>query len=316
MNPILLARHVQDSLRELVHTTLNSTSPAFEGMVDRFIAMPGNFLKGPWISVDMPFRQIDGAKEGTWAQPFSEVPLKFAPYQHQTDAFARLSGPAMRSTLVATGTGSGKTESYLWPILDHCRRNKGKPGIKAILIYPMNALATDQARRIADALTRISSLHGVRAGLYADKQPQNPAHEVTEDSVITHRETMQRNPPDILLTNYKMLDYLLLRGRDKPLWAQNDPETLRFLVVDEMHTFDGAQGADLALLLRRLLHLLAVLVRAGQEAHVPPVEPLEAGHRVRGDVLVGVADVRLAVRVGDGRGQVVRGAGVSHSRRV
>lgn len=256
MNPILLARHVQDSLRELVHTTLNSTSPAFEGMVDRFIAEPGNFMKGPWISVDMPFRQIDGAKEGTWAQPFPEVPLKFAPYQHQTDAFARLSGAAPRSTLVATGTGSGKTESYLWPILDHCRRNKGKPGIKAILIYPMNALATDQARRIADALTRIPSLKGVRAGLYADKQPQNPAHEVTEDSVITHRETMQRNPPDILLTNYKMLDYLLLRGRDKALWAQNDPETLRFLVVDEMHTFDGAQGADLALLLRRLKYRL------------------------------------------------------------
>ena len=160
MNPILLARHVQDSLRELVHTTLNSTSPAFEGVVDRFIAQPANFLKGPWISVDMPFRQIDGAKEGTWAQPFPEVPLRFAPYQHQTDAFARLSGATLRSTLVATGTGSGKTESYLWPILDHCRRNKGKPGIKAILIYPMNALATDQARRFAQVIARTPIFRG------------------------------------------------------------------------------------------------------------------------------------------------------------
>jgi DEAD/DEAH box helicase domain-containing protein len=256
MNPILLARHVQDSLRELVHTTLNSTTPAFEGVVDRFIAEPGNFIKGPWISVDMPFRQIDGAKDGTWAQPFPEVPLRFAPYQHQTDAFARLSGAATRSTLVATGTGSGKTESYLWPILDHCRRNKGKPGIKAILIYPMNALATDQARRIAAAISTIPSLNGLRAGIYADAEPKNATYEVTADSVITHRETMRRNPPDILLTNYKMLDYLLLRGRDKTLWAQNDPETLRFLVVDEMHTFDGAQGADLALLLRRLKYRL------------------------------------------------------------
>ncbi|WP_209507395.1 DEAD/DEAH box helicase [Ruegeria sp. HKCCSP335] len=257
MNPILLARHVQDSLRELVHSTLNSTSPAFEGMVERFIDEPANFIKGPWISVDMPFRQIKGAEDGTWQQPFPEVPLRFAPYQHQMDAFARLSGEAMRSTLVATGTGSGKTESYLWPILDHCRRNKGKPGIKAILIYPMNALATDQARRIAAAISEIGSLDGVRAGIYADAEPQNPTHEVTADSVITHRETMRRNPPDILLTNYKMLDYLLLRGRDKPLWEKNDPESLRFLVVDEMHTFDGAQGADLALLLRRLKHRLS-----------------------------------------------------------
>lgn len=256
MNPILLARHVQESLRELVHTTLNSSSRAFDGMVDRFISEPANFIKGPWISVDMPFRQIDGAADGSWSQPFPEIPLRFAPYQHQMDAFARLGGEDKQSTLVATGTGSGKTESYLWPILDHCQRNKGKPGIKAILIYPMNALATDQARRIAAALSSIPSLKGVRAGIYADAEPQNATHEVTADSVITHRESMRQNPPDILLTNYKMLDYLLLRGRDKPLWERNNPETLRFLVVDEMHTFDGAQGADLALLLRRLKYRL------------------------------------------------------------
>ena len=256
MNPILLARHVQESLRELVHTTLNTSSPAFGRMVERFIAEPSNFLKGPWISVDMPFRQIDGAEDDTWKQPFPEVPLKFAPYQHQTDAFARLSGGNMRSTLVATGTGSGKTESYLWPILEHCRQNKDKPGIKAILIYPMNALASDQARRIAAAITEVGALDGVRAGIYADAEPQNPAYMVTSESVITHRETMRRQPPDILLTNYKMLDYLLLRGSDKPLWEQNGAETLRFLVVDEMHTFDGAQGADLALLLRRLKYRL------------------------------------------------------------
>lgn len=256
MNPILLARHVEEGLRELVHMTLNSSSHAFDGMVDRFIGEPSNFIKGPWISVDMPFRQIDGAADGTWTQPFPEVPLSFAPYQHQMDAFARLGGKEKQSTLVATGTGSGKTESYLWPILEHCRQNKGKPGIKAILIYPMNALATDQARRIAAALTSTPSLNGVRAGIYADAEPKNATHEVTADSIITHRETMRRDPPDILLTNYKMLDYLLLRGRDKPLWERNAADTLRFLVVDEMHTFDGAQGADLALLLRRLKYRL------------------------------------------------------------
>lgn len=256
MNPILLARHVQEGLRELVHTTLNTSSRAFEGTVDRFLDQPENFIKGPWVSVDMPFRQIEGAAGGKWQQPFPDVPLPFAPYRHQMDAFERLAGEAPRSTLVATGTGSGKTESYLWPILDHCRRNQNRPGIKAILIYPMNALATDQARRLAAALTSIPSLNGVRAGIYADAEPQNATHEVTAESIITHRDTMRREPPDILLTNYKMLDYLLLRGRDRPLWEANDPETLRFLVVDEMHTFDGAQGADLALLLRRLKHRL------------------------------------------------------------
>lgn len=256
MNPILLARHVDESLRELVHSTLNTTSRGFAGTVDRFLGEQKNFIKGPWVSVDMPFRQVDAADKGVWTQPFPEVPLRFAPYQHQVEAFARLGGANPRSTLVATGTGSGKTESYLWPILDHCRRHKGKPGIKAILIYPMNALATDQARRLAAALTSIPSLQGVRAGIYADAEPQNATHDVTEDSIITHRETMRRQPPDILLTNYKMLDYLLLRGRDRRLWQANEPSSLRFLIVDELHTFDGAQGADLALLLRRLKYRL------------------------------------------------------------
>jgi len=274
MNPILLARHVQQDLRKLVYTTLNSSGNAFEGMVDRFLDEPANFIKGPWISIDMPFHQTGGATDGAWHQPFPEVPLLFPPYRHQMEAFARLSGDTMRSTLVTTGTGSGKTESYLWPILDHCRQNKGRPGIKAILIYPMNALATDQARRIAAVVSSISSLEGIRAGIYADAEPQNATHDVTADSIITHRETMRHNPPDILLTNYKMLDYLLLRGQDKALWEKNEPESLRFLVVDELHTFDGAQGADLALLLRRLKYRLGTpeqhLVCIGSSATLGP----------------------------------------------
>jgi DEAD/DEAH box helicase domain-containing protein len=75
---------------------------------------------------------------------------------------------------------------------------------------------------------------------------------MTASRVITHRDTMRSFPPDILLTNYKMLDYLLLRPKDRGLWRGNGSETLRYLVVDELHTFDGAQGADVACLIRRL----------------------------------------------------------------
>ena len=255
MNPILLGLEVAQGLKDLVRDTLNATSPVFDGMVERFLAEPKNYLKGPWISVAMPFQQAAGAGE-PFEQFFRETPLKYAPYLHQVEAFQRLSGPNPCSTLVATGTGSGKTESYLWPILDHCRANKEKPGVKAILIYPMNALATDQARRIAAAISSIPSLEGLRAGIYADSEPGIPTDKMTPDEVITKRSAMWDNPPDILLTNYKMLDYLLVRARDRRLWEQNAPETLRFLVVDEMHTFDGAQGADLALLVRRLKHRL------------------------------------------------------------
>jgi DEAD/DEAH box helicase domain-containing protein len=253
MNPILLGRHVEQGLRELVHSTLNTTSSGFEGAVERFLNNPNHFMKGPWVTVDLPFKNIEDAN-GNWTQPFPQIPLKFAPYIHQAKAFQRLTAEKPLSTLVATGTGSGKTEAYLWPILDYCRQHSGKPGIKAILIYPMNALATDQARRVAAAITGNSALNGIRAGIYADAEPRHASDVVTPDSLITRRETLRQNPPDILLTNYKMLDYLLLRGDDLPLWSQNDNETLKFLVVDEMHTFDGAQGSDLALLIRRVKH--------------------------------------------------------------
>lgn len=247
MNPVLLGRQVSESLRDLVRASFPMSSRPFVGAVDRFLEEPRNFLQGPWISVDMPFAQADTSDE-----PFPEIPMGFRPYAHQMQAFDRLRGPDPRSTLVATGTGSGKSECYLMPILDHCRTQAGQPGIKAIVIYPMNALATDQARRIARMITDNPALKGVRCGLYADAEPQDATSVVTADDVITSRAAMRQNPPDILLTNYKMLDYLLLRGQDRALWEQNGPETLRYLVVDELHTFDGAQGADLALLIRRL----------------------------------------------------------------
>ena len=175
---------------------------------------------------------------------------------------------------MATGTGSGKTECFLYPILDHCRARAGTPGIKAILIYPVNALAADQARRIAQTIDRTPALRGkVTAGVFVgrDNQPQRSAHKTMgRDHVITDRDTLRERPPDVLLTNYKMLDYLLVRPYDFRLWRHNGPDTLRYLVVDELHTFDGAQGTDLACLIRRLRVRLRVsrekLICAGTSA--------------------------------------------------
>jgi hypothetical protein len=184
---------------------------------------------------------------------FQDIPLTFFPYLHQEQAFVRLCDPKPRSTIVATGTGSGKTECFLLPILDHCLRHRGEPGIKAILIYPMNALATDQAKRIARTIYDNPHLRGnVTAGLYVGQKENEPQRVMSREGIITNKDTLRLKPPDILLTNYKMLHYLLIRPWDLPLWQNNHPETLRFLVVDELHTFDGAQGTDLACLVRRL----------------------------------------------------------------
>ncbi|GGT18641.1 hypothetical protein GCM10010207_17090 [Streptomyces atratus] len=147
--------------------------------------------------------------------------------------------------LIRRGTGSGKTESFLVPVLDHCRRARaaGQDGVKAILLYPMNALATDQAQRLNDQL-KDPRLAQVSAALYIGDEPATGYAYVETD-----RARIRGGRPDILITNYKMLDLLLQRAEDVPLWQD---EALAYVVVDEFHTYDGAQGTDVAMLMRRL----------------------------------------------------------------
>ncbi|HEX9342305.1 MAG TPA: DEAD/DEAH box helicase, partial [Actinomycetota bacterium] len=132
-----------------------------------------------------------------------------------------------------------------------CRRarERGERGVKALLLYPMNALATDQARRIGELVASDPALRPVTAGLYIGG---DGAHDrMGSDHIIDQRDVITASPPDILLTNYKMLDFLLLREHDAALWRASRA-TLRYVVLDEFHTYDGAQGTDVAMLLRRL----------------------------------------------------------------
>ncbi|HBO5084874.1 TPA: DEAD/DEAH box helicase [Pseudomonas aeruginosa] len=255
MQPLIVSQQLTQGVADFLRTAFPSTTNGFDGLLERFLAQRSNVFKGPYLSLPLPFRKHEG--DGTSAFPW--LFAGFVPHAHQARAFARLGGVAAQSTLVATGTGSGKTECFLYPILEHCRQAQaeGRRGIKAIILYPMNALATDQAGRVAKEVVKTAALAGVRAGLYVGDAPAELSQTVRrlEDgsfSVITDRDALRSNPPDILLTNYKMLDFLLIRAADTPLWVHQQPDTLRYLVVDELHTFDGAQGTDLACLIRRL----------------------------------------------------------------
>src|SRR5699024_3859775 len=119
----------------------------------------------------------------------------------------------------------------------------------ALILYPMNALANDQARRLAELIAR--DYPGVTAAFYTGEASENAQSKMTDAGLITDRAVIRAEAPDILLTNHKMLDQLLLRADDAPLWEQS-ADSLQYLVMDEFHTYDGAQGTDVAMLLRRL----------------------------------------------------------------
>lgn len=209
---------------------------------DPLLQLNPNFAPGKWIdelvdegALHSLCRTIFRLKEPTGASK----PLRL--HRHQSDAVeAANSGD---NYVLTTGTGSGKSLSYIIPIVnDVLRRGSGR-GTRAIVIYPMNALANSQYNELEKFLCR-----GFPAG--APVTFQRYTGQETEEE----REKIITNPPDILLTNYVMLELMLTRPREKKI-VNAARGHLQFLVLDELHTYRGRQGADVALLVRRLRDL-------------------------------------------------------------
>ncbi len=160
-------------------------------------------------------------------------------HRHQAEAIR--AARAGKNYVLTTGTGSGKSLSYIVPIVDHALRSGAGDGrIKAIVVYPMNALANSQEEELRKFLS-----HG-----YPDGRGPVTFRRYTGQEKDDQREEIRQHPPDILLTNYVMLEYILTRPYDRALVKA--AEGLAFLVLDELHTYRGRQGADVALLVRRV----------------------------------------------------------------
>lgn len=192
MLPSILAKQLQRGIGDYIETTFPMTNEPFKGSVQKMLATKGSVYHEPYVAVRLPFRVAD-----EMPTCFKAIHPAYLPYVHQQKSFGRLTGDDGRSTLVATGTGSGKTECFLYPILEYCYRHLNERGIKALIIYPMNALATDQAKRIAELIHGSAELRGnVTVGMYVGGQENTPSRTMSEHGVITDHETMLNNPPE------------------------------------------------------------------------------------------------------------------------
>jgi DEAD/DEAH box helicase domain-containing protein len=181
----------------------------------------------------------------------SQMPAERPPYAHQLAAW-RAALEDRQSVLVTAGTGAGKTECFLIPVLQDCLAlARQGSGIRAILIYPLNALIESQRERLSAWVLGLGGR--VRFALLNGDTPETEweAKIKSDRFELRSREAIRRNPPEILVTNITMLEYLLLRGADQAI-LQASQGALRWVVLDEAHSYAGSQAAEMALLLRRV----------------------------------------------------------------
>jgi len=181
------------------------------------------------------------------------------PYVHQIKAWNALKETPARSVIVSTGTASGKTECFLIPILDdlvreyEANKNRSLVGIRALFLYPLNALINSQQERLSAWTAGLDG--GVRFCLYNGATPDQVPEHVQKGAPeqVLSRKTLRYSPPPILVTNSTMLEYMLVRKADGPIVQQSQGK-LRWIVLDEAHTYLGSNAAEISLLLRRVMH--------------------------------------------------------------
>ena len=272
IDPIKVSERIEDEYRSYLRSSFPIADPALNRDFDRQLRGEFALTKGPLLEATPPYESGASVRElvdqGVLSQRFLDfseeaLPLDRPLYHHQEDALRRAVDG--RNLLIATGTGSGKTECFLLPIVDALLREKeagplNQQGVRAMLLYPMNALANDQLKRLRVLL---KDFPDITFGRYTGETRQTtkkaeqdfrsryPGVKRLENELIS-RDEINEGPPRILLTNYAMLEYLLLRPSDSSLFDGSFGNHWRFLALDEIHVYGGSAGTEIGLLLRRL----------------------------------------------------------------
>lgn len=263
-SPIQGSELIEQQYKRYLGTMFRLKDADYQRQFTEQLSSHGVFVAGPYLDAHDNFatgkttRQLIG--EGVLPKYFlrfgfhHDRPL----YTHQEQALTR--ALTRHNIVVSTGTGSGKTESFLMPILAalaeeaECKTLCG--GVRALLIYPMNALANDQVERLRELLENAPQ---VTFGCYTGQTKERYDGALAEyeklngkkpqKNELISREQMKANPPHILITNYAMLEYLMVRPQDSVFFKD---DTWRFIVLDEAHVYRGSTGIEVAMLLRRL----------------------------------------------------------------
>jgi hypothetical protein len=244
MNVFEVHRRIIDDYARYIQSFIRIEDDEIRKTVDEELAR-GKLWPEPLLQFNPAFQSAgkvaDLAGSGVLHRDTGDVFTGYSIWQHQLDAIQL--GAAGKDFVVTSGTGSGKSLTYIGTIFSHLLANPGSKGVVAVVVYPLNALInsqTDELNRYA-ANYKQAKHHDlpISYGQYTGQEEEGP------------RERMRQSPPQILLTNYMMLELLLTRVQERSI-RDAIYENLRYLVFDELHTYRGRQGADVAMLIRRI----------------------------------------------------------------
>jgi ATP-dependent helicase YprA (DUF1998 family) len=276
-NPAEVSERIKSEFVDYLSTSFSTND---ENLNDQFkTALNGIISQGPFVDIKSTFKKSSSLAElieegnGTFSRLFYDIendkttkviPLDRELYTHQVNALKKV--VTGKNIVVSTGTGSGKTLCFLIPILNALLKeieeghttSEGKltPGVRALIIYPMNALANDQMKFIRNLLSNYYKISfGVYSGAteYDEKKAISLYKEIIGGEPLENeylsRDKMKDTPPNILITNYAMLEHLLLRPADSVIFEKSD---FQFVILDEAHIYSGATGIETSFLIKRL----------------------------------------------------------------
>ena len=277
-NPAKASKNIKDEFVSYVKTSFSFADKDLRGQFEE--QLQNIISQGPYLELNSVFKSgnnMEGLiEEGILSPLFRDLekgkgsrkhllPLNRSLYLHQEKAIRSI--VQGNNVVISTGTGSGKTNCFLIPVINELLREKEAgtlgPGIRALFIYPMNALANDQLKNIRRLLMDYEDItFGVYNGgteyeeeeaiklyeaMFANESEEKLRKPLPNE--LLSRDKMKETPPNILFTNYAMLEHLLFRPNDDVLFSKAD---FRFVVLDEAHVYSGATGIETSILLRRL----------------------------------------------------------------